>query len=111
MNDTYGAINRVASWIPSTIRGVIYALIGLFWLLEAIWNIIPDTDTGGRVAATITLLGMLMAAGNTNLIPETDPVIVEGPPPRDRGESTLMTILIVLAIIVLVAVILGWLRF
>lgn len=124
MNSTLGTINAVASWIPSKIRGVIYALIGVFWLLDEIWHILPDTDRGDQIALTIKLLAVIMAVVNTDLVPDPRPPVVTDdeleaakadgaplpPPLRDAGESVVVTILAVLAIVVLVGILLGWIR-
>ena len=115
MNSTLGTINAVAAWIPSKIRGVIYALIGVFWMVEAIWNLIPNDGNGDKIAASISLLGLIMAVTNTDLVPDPRPQVIPDQVLEDMrvdaGESTIITILAVLAIIVLVALILGWISF
>lgn len=116
MTNALATINRVASWIPSKVRGVIYALIGLAMLLEEIWHFLPDGDLGVKVQSTIKLLTLLMAVVNTDLVPDprppvlTDEQLEAARVANDRGESTLVTILVVLAIIVLVAFLFGWIR-
>lgn len=116
MSNSLGTINAVAGWIPSKVRGVIYALIGLFWLVEAIWDILPNTETGSRIAATITLVASIMAVVNTDLVPDprppvlTDEELEEARRNNDAGESTLVTIFLVLAIVVLVLFLIGAVR-
>ena len=72
---------------------------------------LPDA-VGQAIAAVASTIGVAIA-----IIRRVEPVIprrrglLEPPLPndiRDRGESTLMTIVIVLAIVFLVAVLLGW---
>lgn len=107
MNSSLTIINTIAGWIPSKVRGAIYGLIGLFWLINEIWNLLPSGELGSRIALTISLLGAIMAAANTDLVPDpnalrTDQRAYEL---RDIGQSALVTILIVVAIVVLVLVV------
>ena len=112
MNSTLHYANVIASWIPSKIRGVIYTLIGLFWAVDAIWHIIPENETGEKIALSISLVAALMAAVNTELVPNRelpapDPNLRAG---QDRGESTLMTIVLVLVIVVIALFLFGTYR-
>lgn len=114
MESTLATINRIAALIPSKIRGVIYSLLGLFWMVEAIWDIIPNDETGSKIAATLTLLGTIMAVVNTDLVPDprkpttTDQQLEDQR--TDSGESTLMTVFLIVAIVVLVLFGLSYLR-
>lgn len=95
--------NVLAGWVPSKIRGVIYACIALFWAVDEIWEIIPQGETGEKIALTISLVSALMAAVNTDLVPDKPKSELQ----LDRGESTLMTIVLVLVIVVLVLFLFG----
>jgi len=105
MDSTLHTINAVANWIPSKVRGVIYTLIGLFWLVNEIWDFVPSGSTGSKIMLTLSLVAAIMAAGNTDLVP--DRPLPPPAPDGDRGESTLMTIVLVLVIVVLVIFLLG----
>lgn len=109
MSNTLATINTIAGWIPSKIRGVIYALIGLFWLVDDIWHFLPDTDFGAKIASTIKLLALIMAVINTDLVPDPRPPTItdqelEDRRSGDKGESTLMTLVLVVGLIVLLIV-------
>lgn len=112
MNSPLTTINTIAGWIPSKVRGAIYGLIGLFWMLNQIWNILPDNDIGENIALTISLLGAIMATANTDLVPDPNALRTDqrAHEMRDVGQSALMTILIVLAIVVLVLIVIGYVR-
>ena len=92
-------MKTIAEFIPSRIRGAIYALIGTYLLLDPIWNITPD-GYQGKLTATLGVLGFGLAAANTNLVPTTD-----DEPHADRGESALMTLVLIAGLIVLVVLI------
>lgn len=98
--------NVIAGWIPSKVRGAIYALIALFWAVDEIWNIIPEGETGEKIALTISLVSALMAAVNTDLVPDRPKNELQ----LDRGESTLMTIVLVLVIVVIALFLFGTYR-
>ena len=99
--------NTLAGWIPSKVRGGIYACIALFWAVDEIWDIIPEGETGEKIALTISLVSALMAAINTDLVPDRTSPGDDLAPAGDRGESTLMTIVLVLVIVVLALFLLG----
>jgi len=109
MHSTLTTINTIAGWIPSKVRGAIYGLIGLFWMLNQIWNILPDNTVGENIALTISLLGAIMAAANTDLVPDPNALRTDqrAHELRDLGQSALVTILIVVAIVVLVLIVVG----
>lgn len=89
-------MKTIAEYIPSKVRGVIYAVIGTFLLLDPIWNIIPE-GYGGKVTATLAVLGFGMATLNTDLVPKpADDVNA------DRGESAVVTLAAVAVIVVAV---------
>jgi hypothetical protein len=75
-------LNVIAGWIPSKVRGVIYTLIALFWAIDNIWDIIPDGELGERIALSISLVSALMAAVNTDLVPDPAARLVEDTPPE-----------------------------
>ena len=95
-------MKTIAELIPSKARGVIYALIGTYLLLDPIWNITPD-GYGGKVSATLGVLGFGLAVANTNLVSDSEPH-------ADRGESALMTLVLVAGLIVLVILIFRMLK-
>ena len=102
--------NTLAGWIPSKVRGVIYALIALFWAVDQIWEIIPEGEVGEKIALTISLVSALMAAVTTDLVPDPTPAPVDPERLYDRGESTLMTIVLVLVIVVIALFLFGTYR-
>ena len=93
-------MKTIAEFIPSKARGVIYSLIGTYMALDLIWHFTPD-GYEGRVNATLGALGFALAALNTDLVPASD-----GEPHADRGESTLMTLVLIVGLAVLVVVLL-----
>ena len=92
-------MKTIAEFIPSKFRGLIYSLIGSYMALDLIWNLTPDAYDG-RVNATLGALGFALAALNTDLVPASD-----GEPVADRGESTLATLVLIAALVVLVVII------
>jgi hypothetical protein len=104
------SLNTIASWIPSKVRGVIYTLIGLFWLVDEIWNIIPEGETGEKIALSISLVAAIMAAVNTDLVPDPGPKREPRFGDEDAGESTLMTIVLVLVIVAIAFFLFGMYR-
>lgn len=55
---------HVAALIPAKIRAVIYTVLGAAIALEAIWDLVPD-PLEGKVLASLSALGFLLAVGNT----------------------------------------------
>ena len=92
-------MKTIAEFIPSKARGVIYSLIGTYMALDLIWHFTPD-GYEGRVNATLGVLGFGLAVLNTDLVPEADWE------PGDRGESTLMTLVLIVLCVVLCLVLL-----
>lgn len=113
MSDTTLAVVDLFKSIPRRIRQTIYGLLGLLIILDGLLDLLPDRF-GDAAVVVFGLFSSAMALANT-VLPPPPPLaplrergLDEVPP--DRGESTLVTILIVLGIIVLVAFLFGWIR-
>ena len=95
-------MNFLNDLIPAKARKAVYALVGLLSLLAAIPDLLPEAWQAQAVAV-LAVLSSALAVGN--VAPKDEP---GGDPPADAGQSTIVTVVCVLAIIALCLYIFGW---
>jgi len=87
--------------IPAKWRKVVYAVVGLLSLFAAIPGLFPES-WNGKLVAVLAALSSALAVGN--VAPKDEP---GGDPPKDAGQSTIVVVVCVLAIIALCLYIFG----
>jgi hypothetical protein len=94
-------MNFLSDLIPAKWRKVVYGTVGLLSLLAAIPGLLPEAWQAQAVAV-LAVLSSALAVGN--VAPKDQP---GGDPPKDAGQSTIITVVCVLAIIALCMYIFG----
>ena len=94
-------MNFLADVIPAKWRKAIYAIVGLLSAVALIPDLLPD-PWGPKVVAVLAVLSSALAVGN--VAPKDE---AGGDPPKDEGQSTIITVVCVLAIIALCLYIFG----
>lgn len=51
--------------LPPRVRQVVYSVLAALYLLEGIFDVVPD-GAQTKIVAALAVLGFTMAAGNTN---------------------------------------------
>lgn len=62
--------NTVASYLPAKVRKALYLFLTTAFLLETVWDLIPDVAEG-KLLKSLGFLGFGMAAANTRTKPPT----------------------------------------
>ncbi len=95
-------MNFLSDLIPAKWRKVVYGVVGLLSLLAAIDGLLPES-WAPKTVAILAALSSALAVGN--VAPKDEP---GGDPPKDdAGQSTIVTVVCVLAIIALCLYIFG----
>ena len=58
-------MKKLGDWIPAPVRQVIYSVLGAAWLLEQIWDAVPE-PLEGKVLKSLTVLGFGLAFTQTS---------------------------------------------
>jgi hypothetical protein len=65
---TFQGARNIASYVPTKLRAFIYSLLATAFLLEGIWDLVPEA-LEGKALKSAAVLGFTMAALNTNDLP------------------------------------------